>query len=188
MVATDLFIERGYDGVTVNAIVQQVGGTKTNIYTHFGGKEGLFRAIIESLSQELLEPLSHMDIVGLSPHEALTVFGRKYLSVVLMEKTVGLHRLAIAESSQFPELGRIWHTVGPETAYQELANYISLQQQLGRFKNCKPRLVASQFLYMLLNDIHLQLLLGLVSPPSSSEINTLVDETVETFLHGITTD
>jgi AcrR family transcriptional regulator len=168
--------------------VQRAGGTKTNIYTHFGGKEGLFRAIIETLSQELLEPLSRMDIADLSPDKALTVFGRKYLSVVLQEKTVGLHRLAIAQSSQFPELGRIWHTAGPEAAYQELANYISKQQKLGRFKNCKPRQAAAQFLYMLLNDIHLQLLLGLVSPPSSSEINTLVDETVETFLHGIATD
>lgn len=72
-------------------------------------------------------------------------------------------------------MARIWHTAGPEAAYQELGNYISLQQ-LGRFKDCEPRRVATQFLYMLLNDIHLQLMLGLVSPPSSEEINTLVFE------------
>ena len=96
--------------------------------------------------------------------------------------------MAIAESRQFPELGRIWHTAGPEDAYQELGKYISQQQKLDRFKNYEPRLAATQFLYMLLNDIHLQLMLGLIEPPSNKEIDTLVDETVKTFLHGITQD
>lgn len=187
-VATELFLEQGYSRVSVNAIVKRAGGTKTNIYTYFGGKEGLFRAIIENLSQEISQPLLRVDITDLSPQEALTVFGRKYLSVVLSKQAFGLHRLAIAESGQFPELGRIWHTAGPEDAYQELGKYIAKQQQLGRFRNYEPRLAATQFLAMLLNDIHLKLMLGLIEPPSNKEIDLLVDETVKAFLHGMIKD
>ena len=76
-VASELFLELGYNRVSVNAIVRKAGGTKTNIYTYFGGKEGLFRAIIESLSKEISQSLLQIDITNLSPQEALNAFGRK---------------------------------------------------------------------------------------------------------------
>ena len=41
-IATDMFLEQGYDAVSVEAIVQRAGGTKTNVYKHFGGKAELF--------------------------------------------------------------------------------------------------------------------------------------------------
>ncbi|MEM7712755.1 MAG: TetR/AcrR family transcriptional regulator [Cyanobacteria bacterium P01_A01_bin.68] len=187
-VASELFLELGYNRVSVNAIVRKAGGTKTNIYTYFGGKEGLFRAIIESLSKEISQSLVQIDITNLSPQEALNAFGRKYLSVVFSKQAVELHRLTIAESRQFPELGRIWYQAGPEDGYQELGKYIFQQQQLGRFKNYEPRLAATQFLGMLESDIYLQLMLGLRETPSDKEIDTLVSETVKAFLLLINED
>ena len=47
-VATELFLEQGYSCVSVNAIVKRAGGTKTNIYTYFGGKEGLFAPLLKA--------------------------------------------------------------------------------------------------------------------------------------------
>jgi AcrR family transcriptional regulator len=45
-IAAKLFLEKGYEGVSVDEITSQVGGSKTNIYSHFGGKEGLFLALV----------------------------------------------------------------------------------------------------------------------------------------------
>ena len=44
--ATELFLKRGFDGVSVDEIVRAVGVSKTNIYNHFCIKEGLFVAIV----------------------------------------------------------------------------------------------------------------------------------------------
>ncbi len=53
VVAADLFLAHGYDGVSLDDIIAQSGGSKTNIYSHFGGKEGLFIGIIEGLCDEV---------------------------------------------------------------------------------------------------------------------------------------
>ena len=45
--ATDLFLERGYDAVSLDDIVQHAGGSKASIYKYFGNKEGLFKAICD---------------------------------------------------------------------------------------------------------------------------------------------
>ncbi len=60
-VAADLFLKRGYDGVTIDRIVELAGGSKSTIYSEFGGKCGLFVRCIENLCRESNEPLTKID-------------------------------------------------------------------------------------------------------------------------------
>ncbi len=45
--ATELFLEKGYDAVSLDDIVNHAGGSKTSIYKYFGNKDGLFTAICD---------------------------------------------------------------------------------------------------------------------------------------------
>ena len=45
--ATELFLERGYDAVSLDDIVHHAGGSKASIYKYFGSKEGLFKGICD---------------------------------------------------------------------------------------------------------------------------------------------
>lgn len=45
--ATELFLDKGYDAVSLDDIVNHAGGSKTSIYKYFGNKEGLFTAICD---------------------------------------------------------------------------------------------------------------------------------------------
>ena len=45
--ATELFLERGYDAVSLDDIVHHAGVSKASIYKYFGSKEGLFKAICD---------------------------------------------------------------------------------------------------------------------------------------------
>lgn len=48
-VATDLFAQHGFDCVSMNAIAEQAGVSKANIFHHFESKEGLYLAVIASV-------------------------------------------------------------------------------------------------------------------------------------------
>lgn len=48
------FAERGYEGTTVEDIASRAGVSKPVVYEHFGGKEGLYRAVVER-EMELLQ-------------------------------------------------------------------------------------------------------------------------------------
>jgi len=50
-VATDLFIERGYEGTSLREIAEQVGVTKAALYYHFSSKEDLVRALLQPMDE-----------------------------------------------------------------------------------------------------------------------------------------
>jgi len=182
--ATDLFIERGYDGVSVDAIVKKVGGSKSNIYNYFGGKEGLFCAIVEDLSEQILSPLVEADVDNLPPRDALTAIGKQVMSVVLSDRAIALLRIVIAQNQQFPELGRLFFASGPKPRCEALAQYLQQQQDQGKLKPCDSQRAATQFVGMFLGIQQMQRLLGITQAPSPAEITAIVEDAVDAFLDG----
>ena len=58
-------------GVTIDKIVELAGGSKSTIYSEFGGKCGLFISSIETLCRESNEPLTKIDYTGLTLEQSL---------------------------------------------------------------------------------------------------------------------
>ncbi|SRR5713101_5889061 len=52
--AVRLFARKGYDGAAMEEIAGQAGITKPVLYDHFRSKQALFRAVLESIRDELL--------------------------------------------------------------------------------------------------------------------------------------
>jgi len=46
-VATALFAERGYEGASIEAVLEQAGVSRGSLYHHFSSKERLFEAVVE---------------------------------------------------------------------------------------------------------------------------------------------
>lgn len=66
-VALRLFVERGYDGVSMQEIATAANMTKGSPYYHFKGKEDLFLQTLKSavlrLNQQILESLEESDVL-----------------------------------------------------------------------------------------------------------------------------
>lgn len=56
--ARSLFATRGYQDVPADEIVRAAGVTRGALYHHYGDKQGLFRAVVEELEQELTAEVS----------------------------------------------------------------------------------------------------------------------------------
>src|SRR5256886_17217423 len=57
---TELFAERGYDGVPVWAVAQKAGVNKAMINYHFGGKRKLYRAIVSATFGEMVASVERL--------------------------------------------------------------------------------------------------------------------------------
>ncbi len=112
-VAADLFLKRGYEGVTIDRIVELAGGSKSTVYSEFGGKCGLFIKSIENLCREANKPLATIDYSGLNLEASLKKLSFQILKLVTAKRSVELHRLAIGEALNCPEVGEVWYTHGP---------------------------------------------------------------------------
>ncbi|OOY28681.1 hypothetical protein BMI90_07020 [Thioclava sp. L04-15] len=181
-----MFLEHGYEAVSIDELIAQVGGSRRNIYQHFGGKKGLFIEAITRLCKEAAKPLAEMKIEELEARLALSAFGQRVLEIILQPRSLSLHRLMIAEGARFPELAQaVWYS-GHQHAINLLASWLR-QRPLGEFKSFNAlEMQAEQFISMLVTGPQLRSLIGLSDhPPSSDEIAYLASETVETFLTGM---
>ena len=112
-VAADLFLKRGYEGVTLDRIVELAGGSKSTVYSEFGGKCGLFIRSIENLCREANKPLAEIDYAGLNLEASLKKLSFQILKLITAKRSVELHRLAIGEALNCPEMGQVCYTHGP---------------------------------------------------------------------------
>jgi len=55
--AIDLIAERGYVGMSVDAVCKRAGIVKSGLYWNFGSKEGLLNAVVDSVATEWIEDI-----------------------------------------------------------------------------------------------------------------------------------
>jgi AcrR family transcriptional regulator len=180
--ATELFLGRGYDGVSVDEIVRSVGGSKTNIYNHFRNKEGLFLAIVKGLCEDLLASFVTIDVSALDVDEGLRTFALALLGILLQDRHLAFQRLIIAETARFPALGRAWFESGPEKSRSIIAQFIVQQQRAGHLRPSDPHQSATLFHDMITFDLLHRAMLG--DKPSDDEIRHRIDTAIDAFLHG----
>jgi AcrR family transcriptional regulator len=181
--ALDMFLEQGYEAVSLDELIARVGGSRRNIYQHFGGKEGLFIAAITAVCEQLAAPIKSLEIpLSGDPAAALLLFGKAVLDAVLLPRTLDMTRLMIAESVRFPELAQtIWRS-GHEQAAVRLAEWIDHQQKKGVLRKRRPPLLlARQFVDLAVTDAQLRALLGI---PGVFNHDKALRVAVETFLRG----
>jgi TetR/AcrR family transcriptional repressor of mexJK operon len=155
--AIDLFLESGYGGVTLDALAAQARVTKRTIYAYVGDKAAVFEAVVSRLSLEVL-PDGRSD--GL---EALAI---RLVMTLHSDVAIGLHRMVIAEASQFPELAAGFYASGPERYMDRLSDVIAVDMP-------DSAVTAEQLFALLLGEPHRRRLLGLEPAPSRARAEVL---------------
>ena len=180
--AADMFLENGYDALSIEALIERVGGSRRNVYAHFGGKEQLFIEAVEHRCLALSKPLPDLKFEE-APEISLKKFGSALIDIVLAPETLALHRLMIAEGQRFPALAeKIWRS-GPDISRQMLAKWMRHQQEAGALRvDGDPARMASQFISLATYALQLRALIGIAA--SKRERSNVLEESVVSFLRG----
>jgi TetR/AcrR family transcriptional regulator, mexJK operon transcriptional repressor len=183
--AAPLFLKKGYDNVSIDEIIGVVGGSKATIYAWFGGKEGLFEAVVRQECRDVTMAI-HADATG-SLEAQLTEIGQSFLAMVLSPPILEFHRLMVSIGRTFPEIGRLFYQTGPDSAYQIVATWIAKQQKEGRIIEEDPYRLAVLFLDMLIGEHQLSWLTSMPRAARRDKINETVRIAVKVFLRGCAT-
>lgn len=182
--ATKVFLEKGYAGATLDDVIARSGGSRQTLYALFGGKQGLFEALVAERSASIFEPFLTDDVNDRPPEEVLPKLAARYLAIVTTSVALGMYRIVVAESAARKEIGELFWRSGPGNARNFMARYFAVQVKRQALAIADPEQAAREFIGMLLGTVHMECLLGLRSAPAPAEVEVIAGKVVELFLDG----
>src|SRR6202030_1885481 len=103
-----LFLEKGWDGVSVEEISRQSGVAKGFIYARYTDKGALFVEALERLMADARGTLHLAEPLPDDVEQGLYAFGRKLLDLVLQPEALAFHRQFIACSGRFSGFAKLF--------------------------------------------------------------------------------
>lgn len=179
--AAALFIAQGYGAVSMDAIARAAAVSKATLYAYFRSKDALFATIIREACQSNLT-FGAFETHGSDTRAALLELGGRMLRFLLEDRALAIHRVVMAESVRFPELGRAFYDNGPRTSCGLFAEWLRAQAEAGRLRLTNPLRAAEQFFGMLKGSAWGRAALGVPPPPDEAEIDATVTSAVDAFL------
>lgn len=181
--AMELFIEHGYNGVSMSQIVRATGGSKETLYRYFDSKEALFAALIDGLQATMAVTPAPEEFVDLPLQDGLRMLGHATATAALSDRALALLRLAAGEHTRFPQLGKLLFNLAPARSYARLREYLRAKQERGEVEIAEFQIAAEQFLAGLVGHQQLRMLLG-AGKPSRRDIDKRVEAAVAAFVRA----
>jgi TetR/AcrR family transcriptional repressor of mexJK operon len=151
--ATSVFLDKGYDGTTMDDVATLAAVSKPTVYKHFADKEELFAEIVRASTDQIDDLVRLVAGTLVDPgavENGLAELARRLITALMQPQMLRLRRLVIANAERFPDVGRIWYEQGFErvlatlaTCFQRLADHKLLRLD-------DPLLAANHFAGLLL--------------------------------------
>lgn len=180
--AASLFIAQGYGAISMDVIARTANVSKATLYAYFRSKDSLFATIIKEACRANFDWENELRADEVDVRTALIRFGRRVLRFLLDEHALAIHRVVMAESARFPELGQAFFEGGPATARARIGAWLAAQTRAGRLRVTDPPLAAEQLMALLRAGAHLRATLGVRPLPDEAEIEATVQSAVDMFL------
>lgn len=174
-----MFVAEGFVAASMDRVAEIAGVSKRTIYNHFVSKDELFREIVGTMVDEILEPIDRAVVRAATVDAALLEFATRYADVILSDRRIKLHRLVMGELARFPSLGT-YYTNGYSRATQGVAHMLERFARRGLLAIVDYDEAATCFWQLTISESHNQLLFA---PAMTKEELNLEDRLVLGIRH-----
>ncbi|MGA7329618.1 MAG: helix-turn-helix domain-containing protein [Rhodomicrobium sp.] len=149
--ACQVFLERGFEGASIEEIAEVARAGKPTIYARFPNKGALFAAALARELSARVARVAQYAPKGATPEEKVMSIAVSLVRETLTKEWLGLVRLAIAETRRFPDLGnnicRTAREQGAEAMARLLAE-VAATAELGTLPAFSPENCATAARYL----------------------------------------
>lgn len=185
--AKRLFLEHGFDGVSMEAIAIQAGVSKLTVYSHFGDKDALFAATIHAKCEEMLPPTLFAAAPKGAIRAQLTTIARAFFGLVTSPEAIALHRLMSARTTGDERLPQMFWEAGPQRLQAGFVQFLQSRVATGQLDIPDLHRAASQFFCLLKGEAHAKMACGCAVRMDRRQIAEHVRATVDLFLRAYAT-
>lgn len=166
-VAMRLFIERGYDATSIDAVAEAAGVSKPTLYARYRDKRALFEAVLQERMRGWLAPLSaaaEAQALQAHPRNAEAVLDE--LSRTLLARSqnpdaAAMIRCIAAQALTFPDLAKLAYDEGWLRGVRTVARLLEVLAAQGQVEIDDAEMAADLFLNLILGRSSKQALYGI---------------------------
>ena len=151
--AASLFLEKGYQGTSMDDVAAAAQISKQTIYTHFANKEQLFADLVLGNAETVEEFVGMMagTVNGAADVEqGIRQLARRYIRLVARPEVLRLRRLVLGEVGRFPDLARTYYDRVPGRVLDGLTTLFRALAERGRLHLDDPAIAAQHFAWLTL--------------------------------------
>lgn len=181
--ALELFLENGFQLVTIDSIAAAVGMTKRTMYARYPDKRALFKAAVQRAIDRWVVPIERLRAaVTEDLEETLIALARIRLANAISPAGLQLQRIINAESYRFPEIFTQTYEQGMRPAIEFIAEVLRRHHKAGTVKITRPETAAAAFLSMVVGGPTRAIVWG--GPVDEEDLDERIRYCVRLFLDG----
>lgn len=181
--AKRMFTQLGYDGSSMDQIAAEAGVSKLTVYSHFGDKDALFAAAIESHCEQSL-PSSLFEPAPATPlRDRLLTIARAFYAMISSPEAVAGHRMLCTPQVAHSALPKLFWEAGPMRVQGDFAALLERRIGAGELEIADVPRAAGQFFALIKGEPHACLVFG--GPgPDADELEAHLTASVDLFLRA----
>lgn len=182
--ATELFLSRGYDAVSLDDIVNHAGGSKASIYKFFGNKDGLFKAICDYRRIQFFKDISRTcDQNSMDLRTNLITTLLNFYEHIQKPENASFMKLIMEQGQRNPDIARHIHENGPLKIQQVVADSLKQAHENGLLF-CENPIYSAQLYFGILRNLEWRIIIGVPLDQNDQEVLNYVNYAVDRFLDG----
>jgi TetR/AcrR family transcriptional repressor of mexJK operon len=179
--ASELFLERGFQGTSMDAVAKRAGVSKQTVYSHFSSKDALFRTCIQNKVESYGFAETSLPAQE-DLYEALLTLTRRFVELLFDPEVVAMHRVVMAESLAYPRIASLFYESGPARTKTAVKAFLKRQVTQGRLRIDDLHYAAVQLLNGAFGEFQLKLMLNLIDEVPAEQLETHLQRVVRDFL------
>ncbi|MBB1268116.1 TetR/AcrR family transcriptional regulator [Shewanella sp. SR44-3] len=181
--AIELFCVQGFPNTSMDEVAKLAGVSKQTVYAHFGSKDDLFVAAIESrcIAHQLT---GNLLLDPLFPEVSIRRFAQQFGEMIVSHETTAVFKTCVAQAESHPELPRLFFNAGPKHVLGLLSGFLEVLDKQGVYHFPKPHDSGVRLCLMLFGELKLRLELGLDVEDLRLTRENYIEETAQMFLRA----
>ncbi len=179
--ASTLFLEKGLQGASMDAVAREAGVSKQTVYSHFENKDELFRACIKGkiAAYGFAEDTFPGD--G-DTRELLFQLTRRFMELIFDPEVIAMHRVVSAEAASHPRIASLFYESGAAATKRAVGAFLDDLVRRGELAIPDVDYAAWQLANMAFGKFHMQLQFGLIDHVPDDELDAHLRRVVEDFV------
>jgi TetR/AcrR family transcriptional repressor of mexJK operon len=184
--ANTLFLDRGYGGVTMEAVAAAAGVSKMTVYGHFHDKAALFRAVVRVISNQMVATLSGLDDAGETRdlESMLVDFGTALLGLILSPRILAMSHVLMGMLMKDRAMAESFYEAGPSHTRASLARFLEQAAARGPVAFDSAEAAAGDLISLWESDIPKRIALNVVPTLTDAQIEARVRRGTRVFLRA----